>query len=96
MLKWTVGFRHYFYPENNAKGYEKCRRVIWIISAMSNIRSGNARVHEDHLKECSVRPLLIQNLLKASKHPSDSLSSCCCSLLLRITVLRYFYGSFSR
>jgi hypothetical protein len=37
-----------------AKGYEHCRRVMWITSALSNSGGGDARVPEDDLKESNV------------------------------------------
>ena len=41
------------------------------------------------------RPLLLQNLLAASRHPRNSLSSCCCSLLIPVNVLELSDASFS-
>jgi hypothetical protein len=41
-------------------------------------------------------PLIVQNLLTASKHPHSSLSSCCSSLPVPITVLKHLDASFSQ
>jgi hypothetical protein len=62
MLKWSVGFRksfltnkkYVFYLGKIAKGYEHCRRVMWITSALSNSGGADARVPEDDLKESNV------------------------------------------
>jgi len=43
-----------FYLGKIAKGYEHCRRVMWITSALSNSGGGDAQVPEDDLKESNV------------------------------------------
>jgi hypothetical protein len=58
------------------------------------------RVDEDDLKKSStefwrVKKLVLQNLLIASKHPHNSLLSCC-SLFVRISVLKHIDASFSQ
>ena len=69
---------------------------------MSNSTGGDARVPED-LKNVSTEHfwdkyplLLLQNLLTASKHPRNSLSSSCYSLLVSISVLKHSDSSFSQ
>jgi len=68
---------------------------------VSSNTGGNARVPEDDLKKLSTevwryRPLLLlQNLLTLSKYPHNSLSSCCCLLLVPFIVLRHPDASLS-
>ena len=66
--------------------------------------SGNTgpdtRVPKDDLKKSVTEVwrnrsrLLLQNLLTTSKHPHNSLSSCCCSLLVPYIVLEHPGASF--
>ena len=60
------------------------RRVIWIF--VSNVQQYRWRCTSRCRRQ---RPLLLlQNLLTASKDPHNSVSGCCCSLLVPINVLK--------
>ena len=66
-------------------------------SQMSNNTDGDAQVPENDLKNSStvvwrdIDPSLfkLQNILVARKHPHNSLSSCCSSLLVQTSVLKH-------
>ena len=78
-----------------------CTRVVWIINC--NVQQYRWRCAGpwswlQEIKRLSLkrqRPhLLHQNLLTASMHPQNSLPSCC-SLLVRINVLKHLAASFN-
>jgi hypothetical protein len=76
----------------------KCRRIIWII--VSNVQQYRRSLkmtsrNQILLNLARQKPLLLQNLLVATKHPHNSLSSCCFSLLARIDVLRHLDADFT-
>jgi len=60
---------------------------------MPNSTGGKARVPEEDLKKITLISgeirLLLQNILTASKHPHNSLPSCCSMLLVQINVLKH-------
>ena len=79
----------------------KFRKVIWVI--ISNVQLTQVMINESLTKTWKIkywtlarkRPLLLQNLLIASKSPHNSLSRSCCSLLVGINILKHPDVSFS-
>ena len=89
--------------KQEAVRFVNCRTVVWIIT--SNVHQHRRRCRnpwryiEDtkHWSLGKQKPLLLlQNLLKASNQPHNSLSSWCCSQLVPINVHRHPDESFSR
>ena len=81
----------------------KCRRVNWIIHLqcpkiqMAVQESLKISWKIKHWNLARQRPLLLlQNPLTAHKYPHNSLSRCCCSLLVPINVLKHLHVSFSQ